>query len=157
MKQVKTNAIRMLDKQKITYEIMQYPLKGNEPAVDVPTYLGFTRDDLFKTLVTTDTNRNYFVFCIQSSQELDLKKAAACAGVKRIEMLKQKDLLGLTGYIHGGCSPIGMKKHFQTFFDDRCQTKENIIVSAGKVGVLMKLKTEDLLQAAQATVVSVIK
>ena len=157
MKVVKTNAIRMLDKQKITYEIMQYPLKGNEPAVDVPTYLGFTRNDLFKTLVTTDTNHHYFVFCIQSSQELDLKKAASVAGVKRIEMIKQKDLLPLTGYIHGGCTPIGMKKHFDTFIDEACQSKEEIIVSAGKVGMLIKLKKDDLIQASNATIAALIK
>lgn len=157
MKVVKTNAMRMLDQQKITYEIMQYPLKGNEPAVDVPTYLGFTRDDLFKTLVTTDTNHHYFVFCIQSSQELDLKKAARVAGVKRIEMLKQKDLLPLTGYIHGGCTPIGMKKHFDTFIDDACRFKDEIIVSAGKVGMLMKLATKDLISASNARIESVIK
>ena len=154
---VKTNAMRILDRPKISYVLKEYPLNGLEPAVDVTEYLGITRDDLFKTLVTTDTNGGYYVFCIQSSQELDLKKAAVAVGVKRIEMLKQKDLLKLTGYIHGGCSPIGMKKLFPTVVDSRALEKEKIVVSGGKVGILIEIDPHILETVARAKYESVIK
>ena len=154
---VKTNAMRILDKEKINYVLKEYPLKGVEAAVDVPQYLGITRDQLFKTLVTTDMNGGYYVFCIPSSEELDLKKAAVSAGVKRIEMLKQKDLLKLTGYIHGGCSPIGMKKLFPTVVDEKALNQEKIIVSAGKVGMLIEIDPGILTKVAAARFDSVIK
>ena len=157
MKQTKTNAMRMLDRAKVGYELREYPLDGLNAAVDVPTHLGIERDQLFKTLVTTDTSGGHYVFCIPSGQELDLKKAAVAAGVKRIEMLKQKDLLKLTGYIHGGCSPVGMKKLFPTFFDSSVEKWETIIVSAGKVGMLMEVLPAELLKIVSAQTVSVIK
>ena len=154
---VKTNAMRILDKAKISYVLKEYPLNGLEPAVDVTEYLGITRDDLFKTLVTTDLHGGYYVFCIQSSRELDLKKAASTVGVKKIEMLKQKDLLKLTGYIHGGCSPIGMKKLFPTVVDSRALDKDKIVISGGKVGVLIEIDPHILESTAKARYASVIK
>lgn len=136
---VKTNALRLLDKAGIPYTVREFPLDGERAAVDVPAYLHIERDRLFKTLVTTDTNGGYYVFCVPTSRELDLKKAAAAAGTKRIEMLRQKDLQPLTGYIHGGCSPVGMKKVLPTVVDASARDWERIVVSAGRRGVLMEL------------------
>lgn len=141
---VKTNVMRILEKEKQNYNLYEFPLNGVEAAVDVPEYLGITRDQLFKTLVTTDTKGGYYVFCIPSSQELDLKKAASAVKTKRIEMLKQKDLQKLTGYIHGGCSPIGMKKLFPTVIDTKALERSSIIISAGKVGMLVEIDPHSL-------------
>lgn len=154
---VKTNAMRILDKANVTYVLHEYPLNGLEAAEDVPTHLGITRNQLFKTLVTTDTKGGYFVFCIPSSEELDLKKAAVAAGTKRIEMLKQKDLQKLTGYIHGGCSPIGMKKLFPTVIDQKALDWDHVIMSAGKVGILMEIDPRALENVVGARYDSVIK
>ena len=157
MKISKTNAMRMLDKANVKYELREYPLKGLEAAVDVPTLLGITRRQLFKTLVTTDTAHNYFVFVIPSAEELDLKKAARAAGVKRIEMLPQRDLFKLTGYIHGGCSPVGMKKQFSTFMDRQLEEWDRVVMSAGKVGMLMQVDPRDIVRVVNATVADLIK
>lgn len=135
MKQTKTNAMRMLDRAKIAYTLREFPLDGTKAA----DYLGLPPGQIFKTLVTTDTAGGYFVFCVPTCEELDLKKAARAVGVKRIEMLKQKDLLGLTGYVHGGCSPVGMKKLFPTVLDRSAENWDTIVVSAGHVGMLMEL------------------
>ena len=140
----KTNAMRILDSAKIKYEIREYPENGPIAATDVAEFLGQPADRLFKTLVTTDSNHGYYVFCLPGDHELDLKKAARAAGVKKIEMLKQKDLFGLTGYIHGGCSPVGMKKVFPTYVDASALNWESIYVSAGKIGMQMELAPSDL-------------
>ncbi len=147
MKQTKTNAMRILDRQKIAYKLREFPLDGKKAAdhLDLPPAM------IFKTLVTTDTSGGYYVFCVPTSEELDLKKAAKAVGVKRIEMLKQKDLLPLTGYIHGGCSPVGMKKQFPTVLDTSAQQWETIVVSAGHVGMLMEISPKDLIQVVHAT------
>ena len=146
MKRIKTNAMRMLDRAKIHYELREFPLDGTKAA----DYLGIPPERIFKTLVTTDTAGGYFVFCVPTCGELDLKKAAKAAGVKRIEMLKQKDLLPLTGYVHGGCSPVGMKKGFPTFLDESAQQFGTIVVSAGHVGMLMELSPMELEQMVGA-------
>ena len=140
----KTNAMRLLDMEKIDYVVREYPTDGSLAAKDVAKSLGQPEDRLFKTLVTTDNNHGYFVFCVPSSQELDLKKAAKIANVKKIEMLKQKDLLGLTGYIHGGCSPIGMKKQFPTTMHPSALEWETIFVSGGKIGLQIEINPKDL-------------
>ena len=120
-------------------------------------HLGIPEDKLFKTLVTTDTMGGHFVFCIPTTQELDLKKAARAAGVKRIEMLKQKDLFPLTGYVHGGCSPVGMKKQFPTVLDASAENWDTILVSAGRVGMLMELSPAELAAMVGATRESITK
>ncbi len=135
----KTNAMRMLDKAKIEYTIREYPQDGPVAAVDVANYLGQPTDRLFKTLVTTDNNHGYYVFCLPGDHELDLKKGAVIVGAKKIEMLKQKDLQKLTGYIHGGCSPIGMKKLFPTVIDSSALDWETIYVSGGKIGMQIEV------------------
>ena len=140
----KTNAMRILDSEKIAYNIREYPENGPIAAVDVASYLEQPADRIFKTLVTTDNNHGYYVFCLPGDEELDLKKAARVAGVKKIEMLKQKDLLPLTGYIHGGCSPVGMKKVFPTYMNESALNWETIYVSGGKIGLQIEVNPQDL-------------
>ena len=140
----KTNAMRILESDKVNYEVREYPEDGPVAAVDVAAYLGQPADRLFKTLVTTDNNHGYFVFCLPGDHELDLKKAAKVAGVKKIEMLKQKDLFKLTGYVHGGCSPVGMKKVFPTVVDSSALDWETIYVSGGKIGMQIEINPKDL-------------
>ncbi len=140
----KTNAMRMLDKEKMEYTVREYPLNGPVSAVDVAAYFEQPADRLFKTLVTTDNNHGFYVFCLPGDHELDLKKAAAIAGVKKIEMLKQKDLQKITGYIHGGCSPIGMKKLFPTFIDCSALDWKTIYVSGGKIGLQIEIDPRGL-------------
>ena len=120
-------------------------------------YLNLSESQIFKTLVTTDTKKGFFVFVLPSDEELDLKKAANVVGVKRIEMLKQKDLLPLTGYVHGGCSPIGMKKLFVTVMDVKALNFDTIVCSAGKVGVLMEINPRDIQSVIGASFESVTK
>ena len=154
----KTNVMRILDQKKIPYIPHGYEHEEGA-AVDaetVATLLGRKPNEIFKTLVTRGGKGGYYVFVIPGNGHLDLKKAAKAAGEKSIEMLKSAELLPLTGYIHGGCSPVGMKKLFPTFFDESVMSIEKVIVSAGKIGKqvevepkllipLVKAKTADLL------------
>ena len=133
----------MLDSAKIEYETHSYPEDGPVAAVDVAAYLGQETDRLFKTLVTTD-GKDYYVFVLPGDHELDLKAGAKAVGVKKIEMLKQKELFPLTGYIHGGCSPIGMKKVFPTVVDSSALEWDTIYLSAGKIGLQMEISPKDL-------------
>jgi len=145
----KTNVMRLLDRDGTAYKAHCI---GNE-VVDAKTaaqLLGKTGDEVFKTLVTTAGDGGHYVFVIPATGELDLKKAARAAGVKSIAMLKQKDLLPLTGYIHGGCSPMGMKKPFPTFIDESAELFETICVSAGRIGYQIELSPGDLAKEASA-------
>ena len=158
MKSEKTNVMRLLDAAKIDYEAFEYDAEKYVSGVEVSKALGEDEDALFKTLVTySEKAREHFVFCIPSAYELDLKKAAEAAGVKDIEMIRQKELLPLTGYVHGGCSPIGMKKQFKTIIDESALIFERIYVSAGKRGYQVRLKVEDLARAAGAEFKDVVK
>ena len=156
-KLTKTNAMRILDREKIPYEIHTYPEDGPIAATDVAAYLGQAPDRLYKTLVTTDLSKGYYVFCLPGDGELDLKKAAKAAGVKKIEMLKQKDLLPLTGYIHGGCSPVGMKKVFPTFLHEAALQWDTIYVSGGKIGMQAEVSPRDLVKLLNITVTDLTK
>ncbi len=142
----KTNALRILDKEKIGYEVFEYSSEITNGELVAET-LGQDKTRVFKTLVTVANTKEYFVFVIPVAETLDLKKAARVAGVKSVEMLKQKDLLPLTGYVHGGCSPVGMKKKFKTFLHETAQGFEFVFVSAGKVGMQMKIAPSDLQKA----------
>ena len=139
----KTNALRMLDKEKIVYQVFEYSTELTNGEM-VAEALGQDKKMVFKTLVTVANTKEYFVFVIPVAETLDMKKAAKSAGVKSVEMLKQKDLLPLTGYIHGGCSPVGMKKAFKTFIHESAEALEYMMVSAGKVGMQMKVAPTDL-------------
>ena len=144
MKQEKTNVMRILDSNKIEYKSYSYANTDAISGVEVAKVLNQNEQQVFKTLVTTGHSKEHYVFVIPVAEELDLKKAAKAVGEKSIEMLKQKDLLALTGYIHGGCSPIGMKKFFKTTLDISATNFDSIIFSAGKIGYQVEVKLEDL-------------
>lgn len=141
---VKTNVMRLLEQAKIPYEHYTYDPEQAISGVEVAAFLGQDPAHVFKTLVTEAPSRNHYVFVIPVAEELDLKKAAKAAGEKSIAMLKSKDLLPLTGYIHGGCSPIGMKKMFKTFIHETVASQPTFVFSAGKIGFQVEVAPEDL-------------
>ena len=140
----KTNVMRALDSKKVKYTSHCYIDTPTTNGVEVAKILGQNPADVFKTLVTISKSGTNYVFVIPVAKELDLKKAAKAAGEKSIEMLKSKELLPLTGYVHGGCSPIGMKKPFKTFIDKSADEREVIIFSAGKIGYQVELTLSEL-------------
>jgi Cys-tRNA(Pro)/Cys-tRNA(Cys) deacylase len=143
----KTNAMRQLDAAKIKYEVCEYEVDENNLAgTHIAEQIGLPYDIVFKTIVTKGDKTGYLVFCVPCDKEIDLKKAAAATGNKKIEPLHVKDLLGLTGYIRGGCSPIGMKKKFPTYFDLSAEKNEKITISAGVRGAQLLLDTQTLLK-----------
>ena len=144
----KTNVMRVLDQKKIAYESHSYEADPTLTGEDIAKILGESPEKVFKTLVTQGKTGTYYVFVVPVMAELDLKKAAKAAGEKSIAMIKQKELLPLTGYVHGGCSPIGMKKQFKTFIHETAPQFDRIFVSAGKVGFQVELAPSDLIQAA---------
>ncbi|SEA06777.1 Cys-tRNA(Pro)/Cys-tRNA(Cys) deacylase [Pseudobutyrivibrio sp. ACV-2] len=141
----KTNVMRVLDSKKITYTSHSYEADPTLTGEEIAGILGEDADKVFKTLVTQGKSGSYYVFVVPVKAELDLKKAAKAAGEKSIAMIKQKDLLGLTGYVHGGCSPVGMKKQFPTFIHETAESYDKIFVSAGKVGHQIELAPKDLM------------
>ena len=143
-KQEKTNVMRVLDQKKVSYKQYCYLESGAISGEDVAKVMGQDPDQVFKTLVTIGHSKKNYVFVIPVCKELDLKKAAKAVGEKSIEMIKSKELLPLTGYIHGGCSPIGMKKFFATTFDHSAQEFSTIIFSAGKIGYQVEVALPDL-------------
>lgn len=140
----KTNVMRLLDQKKISYTSYCYVDTGVISGIDVASVLNQDPNQVFKTLVTVGSSKNNYVFLVPVHKELDLKKAAKAVGEKSIEMLKSKDLLSLTGYVHGGCSPIGMKKQFQTVIDASAANFATIIFSGGKIGYQVETSLEDL-------------
>lgn len=143
-KDEKTNVMRILEQKKISYQSYNYLNTGAVSGVEVARALGENPDVVFKTLVTEGKSGDHYVFVIPVEKELNLKKAAKSVGEKSIEMIRQKELLPLTGYIHGGCSPIGMKKQFITTVDKNAENYEKIIFSAGKIGYQVEITLEDL-------------
>lgn len=143
----KTNVMRILDRLKIAYTAHSYAHTDAISGVEVAAVLGQDKNRVFKTLVTTAKSGKFYVFMVPVAQELNLKKAAASVQEKSIEMLKSKDLLPLTGYIHGGCSPIGMKKPFPTVLHQTCAEYPAIIFSAGKIGYQVEVAPQDLKKA----------
>ena len=140
----KTNAMRNLEQKKAEYSVVNYINTGAVNGMDVASILGEDPNKVFKTLVTVSTTLNHYVFMLPVSEELDLKKAAKAVGEKRIEMVKSKDLLPLTGYVHGGCSPIGMKKFFKTVIDCSAKKYDYIFFSGGKIGLQVKATIKEL-------------
>ena len=142
----KTNVMRMLEDAGIPYQASSYEVQdGRLDGMSVAEKTGLLPEEVFKTLVCRSGNAVY-VFIVPVSSELDLKKAAAAAGVKKMEMLKQKDLKRKTSYVHGGCSPIGMKRLYPSFLDESARGKQAISVSAGKIGTQVRLAPDDLLR-----------
>lgn len=141
---MKTNVMRILDQKKINYKSYDYSTSGVISGMEVASVLNQDPNHVFKTLVTISNSKKYYVFDVPVNKELDLKKAATCVNEKSIEMVKSKDLLTLTGYVHGGCSMIGMKKVFTTIIDESAKNYETIIFSAGKIGYQVELSLTDL-------------
>ncbi len=156
-KEEKTNVMRVLDSKKIPYNKHEYEPDATMTGEEIAAILGEDASKVFKTLVTQGKSSTYYVFVIPVKEELDLKKAAKAAGEKSVSMIKQKELLPLTGYVHGGCSPIGMKKQFQTFIHETATGLDRIFVSAGKVGFQIELKPEDLIAVAGCTTADIIE
>ncbi len=140
----KTNVMRLLDQKKIKYQGHYYGDTDAISGMEVVEALGQNKECVFKTLVTVGKSKKNYVFVIPVAEELDLKKAAKAVGEKSIEMIKSKELLGLTGYIHGGCSPIGMKKFFRTTIHSSVHDIDTFCISAGKIGYQIELTVEDL-------------
>lgn len=151
MATAKTNAMRILERARIPYLPHTYEHKdGAFDSVAVATKLGQPLEQVFKTLVTVGHSKQYFVFVIPVAKELNLKKAAKSVGEKSVEMIHVKDINKVTGYIRGGCSPIGMKKAYRTVVDSSCLQIPSIVVSGGKIGFQVELKPEDLLRVVPA-------
>ena len=152
----KTNVMRLLDGRKIPYEARSYEPDPTMSGEEIARLLNEDPEKVYKTLVTEGKPGRHYVFVIPVRQELDLKKAAKAAAEKSVAMIRQKDLLALTGYVHGGCSPVGMKKPFPTFIHRTAETQDRIFVSAGKVGFQVELSPDDLVKVSQAKFADVV-
>ena len=151
----KTNAARLLDKAKVKYELIPYEVDENDlSAPHVAESLGENIDQVFKTLVLHGDKTGYFVCVIPGEHEVDLKLAAKVSGNKKCDLIPMKELLPLTGYIRGGCSPIGMKKPFPTYIHETCMNFPHIFISAGVRGLQLKLAPQDLINQSKATICS---
>ena len=154
---VKTNVMRLLDAAGIAYETGTYEVDENDlSGSHAADLLGVEHDRMYKTLVLKGEKKGYLVCCIPVDEELDLKKAAKACGEKKVELIHVKDMLGVTGYIRGGCSPIGMKKHFPTYIEEMAQVFDTIMVSAGQRGVQVTLAPQDLAEYVEGTFVSLV-
>lgn len=157
-KQQKTNAMRILDTKKIEYNMYTYEADDNQiDGISVAQKLGKDENMVFKTLVVQGASKNFYVFVIPVAESLDMKKAAKSAGEKNVEMIHVKDINKVTGYIRGGCSPVGMKKLYPTFVHEGGQSLEKIIVSGGKIGFQIELNPEDLQKTINFKYADIIK
>lgn len=157
MEKVKTNAMRILDKEQIKYNTYSYDHSdGLIDGVSVANKMGQPVERVYKTLVTQGVSREYYVFVIPVAKELDLKAAAKAVGEKSVELIKIENINKVTGYIRGGCSPIGMKKSYKTVLDSSCENLDTIIVSAGKIGHQIKLVPSDLIKLINCTTAHIV-
>lgn len=156
-KELKTNAMRMLDRMKIPYEYETYECDDFTDGIETADKLGYDHKLVYKTLVTTGKSGGHYVFVIPIEAEIDFKKAAKAVGEKSLEMLHLKDLTKVTGYVRGGCTAIGMKKQFPTVIQQDAEKLPHMHVSGGKLGMQLKLAPEDLKKAAGATFADVIR
>lgn len=153
----KTNVARLLDKAKVVYQLVPYEVdEADLSAIHVADQLGEDIAQVFKTLILQGDKSGYFVCIIPGTDEVDLKKAAKASGNKNCEMIPVKDLLPLTGYIRGGCSPIGMKKHFPTYIHPTAEQYDRIYVSAGQRGLQIQLAPADLIRESQAIIADIV-
>ncbi|EOT2958951.1 TPA: Cys-tRNA(Pro) deacylase [Clostridium perfringens] len=149
-KKLKTNAMRILDSKKVSYEMLSYESEdGKIDGISVAHKIGVDEKNVFKTLVAQGTSKELYVFVIPVAEELDLKNAAKIAGEKKVEMIPVKDILKHTGYIRGGCSPIGLRRPYKTFIHESAKDLDFMIVSAGKIGHQIKLKPNDLVNVVE--------
>lgn len=142
---MKTNVMRILDSKNIKYEFFEYEQNPKLSGNDIAKMLNENPEATFKTLITQAKSKEYYAFLVPVNGELDLKKAASLVGEKNLEMIPQKDLLKVTGYVHGGCSPIGLKKDYQVSVDENCLNFDYIIFSGGHLGTQVKLKIDDFI------------
>ena len=156
-KEIKTNAMRILDRQKIKYEVLQYECDEFIDGLHTAEKTGAPVEQAFKTLVAQGKSKQYYVLVLPIAEEVDLKKAAKAVGEKSIEMIHVKDINQVTGYIRGGCTAIGMKKQYVTRIDESAKTQEQIYVSGGKIGSQIRLTPEDLAKAAKAEFADIIR
>ncbi|MBI6019994.1 Cys-tRNA(Pro) deacylase [Clostridium perfringens] len=157
-KKLKTNAMRILDSKKVPYEMLSYESEdGKIDGISVAHKIGVDEKNVFKTLVAQGTSKELYVFVIPVAEELDLKSAAKIAGEKKVEMIAVKDILKYTGYIRGGCSPIGLKRDYRTFIHESAKGLDFMIVSAGKIGHQIKLNPNDLVEVVSGKFENLIK
>ena len=157
-KNVKTNAMRILDSKKVNYEMIAYDILDDKiDGISVAEKTGQDVKEVYKTLVTQGLSREFYVFVIPVDKELDLKKAAKVAGEKKVEMIHVNDIMKYTGYIRGGCSPIGQKKEYKTFIHESAKKLDFIIVSAGKIGYQIKINPNDLINIVSGNYENLIK
>lgn len=145
-KESKTNAIREVEAAGVPCEVRTFECEGAPSGVEVADMLGLDADRVFKTLVTVGKSGEHYVFMVPVAEELDLKRAAKAVGEKAVEMIKSRELLPLTGYVHGGCSPIGMKKQFPTVADETAQLFDTICFSGGRIGCQLEMSPDDLVK-----------
>lgn len=155
-KEVKTNAMRFLDKNKVSYEMHLYESDGFMDGVSVAKKLSQPLEKTFKTLVAQGKTKNYYVFVIPVAEEVDMKKAAKAVGEKSVELLPVKELTAVTGYVRGGCSPIGMKKQFPTIIHESAGAQDTIMVSGGRLGSQIELNPEELARVIRAEFADII-
>ncbi|EOG6175763.1 TPA: Cys-tRNA(Pro) deacylase [Clostridium perfringens] len=157
-KKLKTNAMRILDSKKVSYEMLSYESEdGKIDGISVAHKIGVDEKNVFKTLVAQGTSKDLYVFVIPVAEELDLKNAAKIAGEKKVEMIAVKDILKYTGYIRGGCSPIGLKRDYRTFIHESAKDLDFMIVSAGKIGHQIKMNPKDLVSVVEGEFAFLIK
>ena len=157
-KKLKTNAMRILDSKKVSYEMLSYESEdGKIDGISVAHKIGVDEKNVFKTLVAQGTSKELYVFVIPVAEELDLKSAAKIAVEKKVEMIPVKDILKHTGYIRGGCSPIGLKRPYKTFIHESAKDLDFMIVSAGKIGHQIKLNPNDLVNVVEGEFAFLIK
>lgn len=151
-KDIKTNAMRILDKNRIPYQVNTYECEEFIDGIHIADMLGQSYDQSFKTLVTVGKSGEHYVFAIPIDRELDLKKAAKAVGEKSVEMIHVKDINQITGYIRGGCTPIGMKKNYVTVLHSSIRTLKEVIISGGRIGSQIQMKPDDLIRVTNARV-----
>lgn len=157
-KVIKTNAMRILDSKKVNYEIITYESNdGKIDGISVANKIGIDEAHVFKTLVAQGTSKKLYVFVIPVAEELNLKEAAITSGEKKIEMIHVKDIMKYTGYIRGGCSPIGQKKDYKTFIHESAENLDFIIISGGKIGYQIKINPNDLINVVSGSFEYIIK
>lgn len=149
-KEIKTNAMRILDRHKISYETLQYECDEFVDGIHTAELTGAPAEQSFKTLVLQGKSRQYYVFVLPVADEVDLKEAARLAGEKSLEMIPVKEITGVTGYVRGGCSPLGMKKQYPVFLQENALDYDRIYISGGRIGTTLCLKTEDFLEITGA-------
>lgn len=155
-KEIKTNAMRILEKEKISFICHTYECDEFIDGIQIADMLSLPHEKVYKTLVTIGNSKNYFVFVIPVARELDLKKAAKAVGEKSVSMIHVKDINQVTGYIRGGCTAVGMKKQYVTRLDESARSKDKIYVSGGRIGSQIELKPDDLLKACRGEYADII-